>query len=44
MMVPICTKANVQDRYIHHHDLLLGFAYVFYFIFLLQSYINNKSE
>lgn len=42
MMVPICVKVNAQYRYIHHHDLLLGFAYMFFF--LLQSYINNKSE
>lgn len=24
--------------------LLLGFGYMIYFFFLLQSYINNKSE
>ena len=44
MMVPICAKVNAQDRYIHHRGLLPVFAYMFYFIFLLQSYINNKSE
>lgn len=43
MMVPICTKANVQEKYTYHHDLLMICAYMFYFIFLLQSYINNKN-
>lgn len=42
--MPICAKANVQDRYIHRHGILLVFAVVFYFIYLLHSHINNKNE
>lgn len=43
MLVLICAKVNAQDS-ISIIVLLLGFGYMIYFIFLLQSYINNKSE
>lgn len=43
MTAPIRTKANAQDRYIHHDSLLVS-AYMLCFIFLLQSYLNSKSE